>query len=102
MAEQIEYYIYKVHYSTTQKHIESVLTTTSLSRKDDTEKTRETVIRDIKAYEKIGKAIYTAPPDNGGLKKGGKVIIEHLNGKEYIKTVPDKKTEDNLDELPTY
>lgn len=99
MADQIDYYIYKVHDSTAHRHIEKVLTTTSLSRKDADEKTREKVVKDINDYKKI---IYTAPPDNSGLKKGAKVITELLRGKYYIKTVPDNREEDNLDALPKY
>ncbi len=99
MAEQIDYYIYKVHYSTKRKHIETVLITTSLYRKDANEKKREEIVRDINVYS---KTIYTAPADNDGLKKGAKVITERLRGNDYIKTVPDNKEEDNLDELPIY
>ncbi len=102
MADQIDYYIYKVHYSTAHKnreHIEKVLTTKSLYQKDATEKTRTEVVDDINTYKKV---IYSAPPDNGGLKKGARVITEYLNGKYYIKTVADNTTKDNLDELPTY
>lgn len=102
MADNIDYYIYKVHYSTAHKHkehIEKVLTTTSLYRKDATEKTRATVVNDIKNNN---RTVYSAPTKNGDLEKGAKVITERVNNEDYIKTVADRTTRDNLDELPTY
>jgi hypothetical protein len=99
MAEQPDYYIYKVHYSNKHKHIETVLTTTNLSRTDIEEKKREEVVKDINIYDKL---VLTAPPDSIGLKNGAKVITERLRGNDYIKTVPDGKEEDNLDVLPEY
>ncbi|RPI19207.1 MAG: DUF3892 domain-containing protein [Ignavibacteriae bacterium] len=97
MPEAIDYYIYEVLYSSTnKKHIEKVKTTTSLYRKDGTEKTRSEVVNDLSRF---GKVIYSAPPNNGGLKKGARVITEYLIGIYYIKTVRDKTTQDNLDEL---
>jgi hypothetical protein len=102
MPKEIEYYIYEVHYSIThthKEHIEKVKTTTSLYRKDGTEKTRAEVVNDINLY---GKVVYSAPPNNGGLKKGAKVITEYLYSTYYIKTIADGTTRDNLDELPTY
>jgi hypothetical protein len=99
MANQIDYYIYKVHYSTHRVHIESVRTKMSLTESGYTEKTRGEVVKDINTLKKV---IYSAPPDNSGLKKGQRVITELLDDVYYIKTIPDKTKRDNLDELPTY
>jgi hypothetical protein len=99
MNEQADYYIYSMHYSTTHKHIEKVLTTTSLYTKNANEMRREDIVKDINDNNKI---IYSAPPDGIWLKKGAKEITEKLNGKYYIRTVPDGREEDNLDALSTY
>jgi hypothetical protein len=39
---------------------------------------------------------------NNNWNKGQPVVIDHVNGGEYIKTVPNGKAIDNLDNLPEF
>ncbi len=40
--------------------------------------------------------------DRGQWVTGAKVIIDHVDGTDYIKTVKDSTTRDNLDHLPRF
>jgi hypothetical protein len=59
----------------------------------------KTVIADLRrgvSYVTVFKG------DNDKWNKGQSVFIVTINGVEFIKTVEDKTTKDNLDELPEF
>lgn len=63
------------------------------------EVSRESVISDLKR----GTTYITVFKDQSDKwKKGQSVYIVKINGTEYIKTVDDKTTKDNLDNLPEF
>ena len=59
---------------------------------------RQTVVSNIKA----GYTYATIYSDGGKWKFGQRVIIDPVNGIEYIKTLADRTTKDNLGELPEF
>ena len=96
-------YISEIRLSSDRHHIErvKVISTIEFSKKEeDVHKT--TVVNEIKA----GKAeFYTAPPSHKKGEKrrlGDRVIIYSYNGKDYLKTVGNTSTKDNLGQLPEY
>jgi len=60
---------------------------------------RQTVVADLKRGTSY-ITVFKGADDKWS--KGQKVFIVTLNGTEYIKTVEDKTTRDNLDELPEF
>ncbi len=63
-------------------------------------KSRGQVVADLK----IGVTYITIykPSSGSQYQQGEKVIIDRVNGVEYIKTLPDKTEKDNLDKLPDF
>lgn len=59
---------------------------------------RQTVVSNIKA----GFTYVTVYSDGGQWKRGQRVIIDLVSGIEYIKTLADQTTKDNLGELPEF
>jgi hypothetical protein len=82
-------------------HIDCVKTLPDLGDKfgAEVEKSRAQVVQDLK----IGVSYITIvkSPENKW-DKGQKVIIDRVNGVDYIKTLPDKSEADNLDNLPNF
>ncbi len=67
----------------------------------ETEMTREKVISEIKSG--ITFCTITKSKDREGYwNKGAIVIIDKVNGVEFIKTVADQSKVDNLDNLPRF
>lgn len=101
MAKWAEYCISAVRFNDKHTHIDQV------RRHEDMGNTigvasvvdRETVVADIKrgtTYVTIFKG------SDEKWSKGQPVFITKINGTEYIKTVEDRTTRDNLDELPEF
>jgi len=59
---------------------------------------RQTVVSNIKS----GYTYATIYPDGEKWKIGQRIIIYPVNGIEYIKTLADRTTRDNLGELPEF
>ena len=59
---------------------------------------RQTVVSNIKA----GLTYATIYSNGGKWNIGQRVIIDPVNGIEYIKTLADRTTKDNLGELPEF
>ena len=58
--------------------------------------------RDIIAALKMDYKLITLIGDQDQWVMGSKVLIEDINGTEYIKTVKDSTLRDNLDNLPRF
>jgi len=101
MVKWADYCISAVRFNNEHTHIDTVRKHTDGDSTigDGTEVSRRIVISDLKrgvTYVTIFKE------QNGKWQKGQKVYIVTVNGTEYIKTVEDRTTKDNLDNLPEF
>jgi len=101
VSKWADYCITAVSFNTKHSHIEEVRRRVdngdTLGTGSDV--SRETVVADIKrgvTYVTVFK------DDKGDWRKGQAVFIVTINGEEYIKTVEDRTTKDNLDNLPEF
>lgn len=101
MAKWADYYISAVRFNVAHTHIDRV----RVFHDDDGKLGAQTVetrvdvifaIRDGKTFVTIFKNA------DGKWEKGQSVFIVKIEGNEYIKTVADKTTVDNLDNLPEF
>jgi len=58
--------------------------------------------RDVITALKMNYELITLIENQGQWVQGSKVIIHHIDGTDYIKTVKDSTTRDNLDHLPRF
>lgn len=102
MAKWADYLIAEVRYNAAGTHIDKVrgyVDDGGDSVGASMEKTRQTVVSELKS----GTTFCTIfKGDNGKWKQGAAVIIDVVDGTEYIKTKPDNTKRDNLGDLPTY
>jgi hypothetical protein len=101
MAKWADYCISGVRFNDKHTHIDKVrrLPDNGDSLGSSSEVSRQTVISELKdgtTYVTIFK------DENQKWKKGRAVFIVSMNGVDYIKTVADNTTKDNLDELPEF
>jgi hypothetical protein len=102
MAEKwADYVITAVRFNVAGTHIDSVQT-----REDDgtsisdppTTKSRASVVNLLEN----GYTFCTATASDGKWEKGSMVKIVTIDHQKYIKTNPDNRRRDNLDNLPTF
>lgn len=96
----VHYWISEVCYNSQNTHIVQVkiYPQGKVSPGNDETWTRESVIKHLKT----GSNIFTMTKENGKWVRGAKVKIIPINGTEYIKTVNDSTTKDNLGNLPRF
>jgi hypothetical protein len=101
LAKWADYCISEVRFNAKHTHIDRVRRhpDNGDSLGSASEIARQTVVDDLadgKTYITIFK------DDDGKWKRGKTVFTVKINGVEYIKTVADQTTKDNLDELPEF
>jgi hypothetical protein len=101
MTKWADYCISAVRFNAQHTHIDQVrrYIDNGDTLRSTSEVSRDTVVADLRrgvTYVTIFKG------DTDTWKKGQTVFIIKLNGTEYIKTVEDRTTRDNLDELPEF
>lgn len=102
MARWADYGVSEVRYNSNRTHIEKVKVHT-ITGNDNTvgsasEWSRAQVITNIKN----GKSFVTILRNYGSWKKGQDVHIVTVNGVEYIRTDQNRRTADNLENLPEF
>lgn len=101
MAKWADYGIHAVRYNIPRTHIDRVraMPDNGESFGSTVEMARTEVISAIKR----GVTFVTIIKDGDGKwKLGAKVFVVTINGAEYIKTVNDNTTKDNLENLPEF
>jgi hypothetical protein len=101
MAKWADYCITAVRFNEKHTHIDQVKrrVDNGESLGDTSIVSRQTVIADLKRGTSY-ITVFKGADDKWS--KGQNVFIVTLNGTEYIKTVEDKITKDNLDDLPEF
>ena len=103
MDKWADYCIFAKRLNYKGTHVDFVKTHSDLGDRIDTReemKSRSQVVADLKRGVTY-TTIYKAPSDSDW-KQGDNVIIETINGVDYIKTLTDKIEADNLDSLPNF
>lgn len=101
MAKWADYLISAVRYSSNHTHIDQVKAHEDMGDSVGEGKiySRQTVVDAINKGTTF-VTIYTNP--EGKWNKGQKVFVIIVNGSSYLKTVDNKKEEDNLENLPEF
>jgi hypothetical protein len=101
MAKWADFIITKKRMNLKKTHIDRVWVCPDLDISVGTG--TDTARQDVVAGIKRGVTYVTAYKNaQGNFDKGERVILDPVNGVEYIKTLPDRTERDNLDSLPDY
>ena len=101
MAKWADYLISAVRYNNNHTHIDQVKVHEDLDDKVGSAKIYER--KDIVNAIDNGTTFVTIyKGDDNNWKKGQKVFVVTINDKKYIKTVENRKEEDNLENLPEF
>lgn len=102
MPKIADFLISKVKYRQKPRHIESVWIHEDDGEKDllqGKEMSREWVVALIERGVDVCTIVKNS---EGGYRKGEPVEVITVNGKKFIKTVPDHEERDNLENLPEF
>ncbi|CUR52817.1 conserved protein of unknown function [Nitrosotalea devaniterrae] len=101
MTKWADYLISHVRYNVNHPHIDQVWQREDINDKitNGNSALRSTVVSNIKAGLKYATITKNS---NGNWDFGQYIIIDRVNGIDYIKTKADNTTSDNLGNLPTF